>query len=48
MKNTPPTRANLVILKQLLNLIPRGLINRHALETGVEAKARTFSVLSQL
>ena len=31
-----------------LNLIPRGLINRHALETGVEAQARTFSVLSHL
>jgi hypothetical protein len=37
MNNTTPTRANVVILKQMLNLIPRGLINRHALETGVEA-----------
>lgn len=38
----------MVVLKQLINLIPRGLINRHALETGVEAKARSFSVLSHL
>jgi hypothetical protein len=37
MNNTTPTRANVVVLKQMLNLIPRGLINRHALETGVEA-----------
>jgi hypothetical protein len=48
MNKTAPTRANVVVLKQLLNLIPRGLINRHALETGVEAKARTFSVVSHL
>jgi hypothetical protein len=48
MNNTTPTRANVVILKQMLNLIPRGLINRHALETGVEAKARSFSVVSHL
>lgn len=47
-KNTAPTRANVVVLKQLLNLIPRGLINRHARETGVDAKARSFSVLSHL
>jgi hypothetical protein len=48
MKKTPPTRSNVVVLKQILNLIPRGMINRHALETGVEAKARSFSVLSHL
>ena len=48
MNNTAPTRANVVVLKQMLNLIPRGLINRHALETGVEAKARSFSVVSHL
>ena len=48
MKNTPPTRSNVIVLKQMLNLIPRGMINRHALETGVEVKVRTFSVLSQL
>lgn len=43
-----PARANVVVLKQLLNLIPRHLIGRHARETGVEAKARTFSVISHL
>jgi len=48
MQNKTPTRANVTVLKQMLNLIPRGLINRHALETGVEAKARAFSVLSHL
>jgi len=48
MNNKTPTRANVVVLKQILNLIPRGMINRHARETGVEDKARTFSVLSHL
>lgn len=48
MHNTTPARANVVVLKQMLNLIPRGMINRHALETGVEAKSRTFSVVSHL
>jgi hypothetical protein len=48
MNNTTPTRANVVVLKQILNLIPRGLINRHALATGVEARARSFSVVSHL
>jgi hypothetical protein len=48
MNKTTPTRANVVVLKQILNLIPRGLINRHALATGVEAKARSFSVVSHL
>jgi hypothetical protein len=48
MNNKTPARANVVVLKQLLNLIPRGLINRHARETGVEAKARSFSVVSHL
>jgi len=46
MNNKTPARSNVVVLKQILNLIPRGMINRHALETGVEGKARTFSVLS--
>ena len=48
MNNKTPTRANVVVLKQILNLIPRRMINRHALETGVEAKARSFTVLSHL
>src|SRR6056297_521416 len=42
------SRANVVVLKQVLNLIPRHLIGRHARETGVDAKARSFSVTSHL
>lgn len=45
MNKTTPTRANVVVLKQMLNLIPLGLINRHARETGLDAKARSFSGL---
>lgn len=48
MHKTTPTRANVVVLKQMLNLIPLGLINRHARETGIDVKARSFSVLSHL
>lgn len=48
MHKTTPTRANVVVLKQMLNLIPLGLINRHARETGIDSKARSFSVLSHL
>ncbi len=46
--NTTPARSNVVVLKQLLNHIPLGMINRIARETGVDAKARTFSVVSHL
>ena len=28
MNNKTPTRANVTVLKQILNLIPRGMINR--------------------
>ncbi len=38
----------MVVLKQLLNLIPRGMVSGLARQTGVEAKARTFSVMSHL
>ena len=48
MNKTPPARSNVLVLKQILNLIPRGMVNRLALETGVAAKARTFSVVSHL
>jgi len=48
MKTTTPTRGNVIVLKQLLNWIPRGMINRLAIQTGVQAKARTFSVTSHL
>ena len=46
MNKTTPARANVIVLNQILNLIPRHLIGRHARETGVEGKARTFSVKS--
>lgn len=48
MTKTAPTRSNVVVLKQVLNLIPLNLIGRHARETGVDAQARTFSVTSHL
>lgn len=48
MKTTTPTRSNVIVLKQILNLIPRGMINRLARETEVEDKARSFSVTSHL
>ena len=48
MNKTPPARANVLVLKQILNLIPRGIISRHAREIGVDVKARTFSVVSHL
>jgi hypothetical protein len=48
MNNTKPTRANVVVIKQMLNLIPREMINRIARETGVEQKSRTFTVVSHL
>ena len=48
MNNQSPARSNDVILHQLLKLIPRGMVGRIARETGIDAKARTFSVLSHL
>ena len=48
MNKTTPTRANVIVLKQMLNLIPRGMINRIARETGVDKKSRTFSPTSHL
>ena len=36
MNNKTPTRANVIVIKQILNLIPREMINRHARETGVD------------
>jgi len=45
---TTPTRTNVVVLKQMLNLIPLGMINRVARETGVAGKFRSFSPVSHL
>jgi len=47
-KTTPPARSNIVVLKQLLNHIPRSLLSEVSRETGVEAKAREFCVFSHL
>lgn len=32
MNNQTPVRSNVVVLKQHLNLIPLGMVNRHARE----------------
>lgn len=48
MIKSKPTRANIVVLKQMLKLIPLGMINRIARETGVEDKSRTFTPASHL
>ncbi len=45
---TQPARHHINVLGQLLKFIPRTLIDKAAKETGVDAKARTFSVLSHL
>ncbi len=47
MKNQP-TRSHVTVLKQLLNHISRGTVNRLARETGAEGKARTFKPFSHL
>ena len=43
-----PTRSHVTVLKQLLNHISRGSVNRLARETGAEGKARTFKPFSHL
>jgi hypothetical protein len=43
-----PARHHITILGQLLKLIPISIIYKAAAETGVDRKARTFSVLSHL
>jgi hypothetical protein len=46
--NQKPARTDIIVLKQLLNFIPRSVINQTARKTGVDSKARSFSVLSHL
>lgn len=48
MNNKTPARSNVVVLKQILNHIPMGMVGSIARMTGVDAKARTFSVMSHL
>jgi hypothetical protein len=43
-----PTRHKFSILRQVCNLIPPFLVPKMARETGIDKKARTFSVWSQL
>lgn len=45
---TQPARHPINVLGQLLKLIPRGIIQKAAQDTGVTAKARSYSVLSHL
>lgn len=42
-KTQAPTRSKLSILRQLCNFIPNHLVPKLARETGVDAKARTFT-----
>jgi hypothetical protein len=48
MPNKTPDRGSAIALKRILKLIPPGLITRHARETGVADKSRSFSVVSHL
>jgi len=48
MNQKTPARSNVTVLQQLLNLIPRRLVGLHARESGIDTKARTFSVRSHL
>ena len=45
---TQPARHHIIVLGQLLKLIPGGIIRKAAKETGVIAKARTYTVISHL
>jgi hypothetical protein len=45
---TQPARHHINVLGQLLKLIPRSIIGAAARQTGVAAKARSYSVLSHL
>ena len=43
-----PTRHHITVLGQMLKLIPRSIINSAAAESGVNAQARSYSVISHL
>jgi hypothetical protein len=45
---TQPARHHINVLGQLLKFIPRDIIHKSAKETGVDTKARRYSVLSHL
>lgn len=46
--DTQPARHHINVLGQMLKFIPRSIIEHSAKETGVDLKARTYSVLSHL
>jgi hypothetical protein len=46
--NQKPARTGVIVLKQLLIFIPRSVLNQTARKTGVDTKARTFSVYTAL
>ena len=46
--NQKPARTDIIVLKQPLNFIPRSVLNQTARKTGVDTKARTFSVLGHV
>jgi len=43
-----PTRSNLIVLNQLFKLIPRAFVREAGIQSGAEAKSRSFSVRSHL
>ena len=43
-----PARHHINVLGQLLKYIPRSIVNAAAIEHGVEARARTFSIFSHM
>jgi hypothetical protein len=47
-KQTKPTTGNLNVLRQICNLIPTHLVGKLSRETGVDARARSFSPWSHV
>ena len=48
LSSARPARHHINVLGQLLKYIPRSIINKAAIEHGVEARARTFSIFSHM
>ena len=48
MHTAKPARSNVVALRQILKLIPLGMIHKIARETGIEDKSRSFTAVSHL
>jgi hypothetical protein len=43
-----PDVSNMIVLRQILNFIPRSFLNQTARKTGIDSNALAFSVLSRL